>query len=377
MNRGPDESLEEAFDAPGELILQCAPEPDEAGELIGASRDGREIRAFRFGVGPRRISLLAGCHADEPVGPRLLRQVSGYLAKLPAGDPLLTDYEWWIVPHVNPDGAARNSRWQAENAPAYDLADYLLHSVRELPGDDIEFGFPRDAGDADARPENRAVDEWWRTSPEPFDLHVSLHGMAFAAGPWFLIESAWKDRVARLKQRCAARVAELGYELHDVERQGEKGFFRLERGFCTRPDSRYMREHFLVLGDEDMAGKFRPSSMETIRALGGDPLTLVSEMPLFITPGVGEEIGPPDPVAEEWKERIAGWKTELVAGKPTKNVAESASSQGVVPMPAIDQMRIQWTLIASGLEVCRRIGCASVLNMTSSKPSVSGGANSR
>jgi hypothetical protein len=352
MNGRQDSNLNEAFRMVldrGESILDCAPAPAEAGQPIGASRDGREIRAFRFGTGPRRISLLAGCHADEPVGPRLLRRVSGYLAKQPPGDPLLTDYEWWIVPHINPDGAARNSRWQAENPPAYDLADYLLYSVRELPGDDIEFGFPRDPKDTDARPENRAVYDWWRTSPEPFALHVSLHGMAFAAGPWFLIESAWKDRVSRLKQRCAARVAELGYELHDVERQGEKGFFRLERGFCTRPDSRYMRDHFLALGDEETAGKFRPSSMETIRSLGGDPLTLVSEMPLFITLGVGETLGPPDPVAEEWKERIAGWKAELLAGASPTSVSKSAAGAGLVPMPAADQMRIQWTLIAGGL----------------------------
>jgi hypothetical protein len=349
MNGMPDQSPRTAFDELGESILECAPQPAEAGEPIGESREGRELRAFRFGAGPRRISLLAGCHADEPVGPRLLQRVSGYLASLPADDPLLTDYQWWIVLHINPDGAARNSGWQAEDAPTYDLADYLLHSVRELPGDDIEFGFPRDPGDADARPENRAVYDWWRTSPEPFDLHVSLHGMAFAAGPWFLIESAWKDRVSRLKQRCATRVAELGYELHDVERQGEKGFFRLERGFCTRPDSRYMRDHFLALGDKETAGKFRPSSMETIRALGGDPLTLVSEMPLFITPGVGESLGPPDPKAEEWKERIAGWNAELLAGASPTNVSKSATDADLVPMPAADQMRIQWMLIASGL----------------------------
>ncbi len=276
--------------------------------------------------------------------------MSGYLAKLPPDDALLTDYQWWIVPHINPDGAARNSRWQTESAPAYDLADYLLRSVRELPGDDIEFGFPRDAEDADARPENRAVYDWWRTSDEPFDLHVSLHGMAFAAGPWFLIESAWQDRVGRLKERCATRVAELGYELHDVERQGEKGFFRLERGFCTRPDSRYMREHFLALGDEETAGKFRPSSMETIRALGGDPLTLVSEMPLFITPGVGGTLGPPDPAAEEWKERIAGWKAGLLAGEAASGVSQDAAKEGLVPMRVADQMKLQWMLIASGLE---------------------------
>ena len=333
-------------------ILSSPRPPADLGAVIGRSRDGREIRAARIGVGRRRVSLLAGCHADEPVGPRLLRKLCRYLADLPADDPLLTDYQWWIIPHINPDGAAHNTRWQPPNATRYDLVDYLLHAVRELPGDDIEFGFPFDPDDTDARPENRAAYDWWRKADGPFDLHVSLHGMALAAGPWFLIEEAWKDRVALLKRRCLRGVADLGYEPHDVERGGEKGFFRLGRGFCTRPDSHYMREHFLALGDEQTAGRFRPSSMETIRALGGDPLTLVSEMPLFITPGVGVSLGPPDPVAEEWKQRIAGWRGDLQAGTPAEQVQQIAAVAGLVAMPAKDQMRLQWTLIVGGLEAC-------------------------
>jgi hypothetical protein len=176
--------------------------------------------------------------------------------------------------------------------------------------------------------------------------------MAFAAGPWFLIEEAWKDRVAPLKRRCLRATSDLGYEPHDVERGGEKGFFRLGRGFCTRPDSRYMREHFLALGDVETAEKFRPSSMETIRTLGGDPLTLVSEMPLFLTPGVGVTLGPPDPVAEEWKQRIAAWREELQEGASAGDVLDAATAQGLTPMPVRDQMRLQWTLIVGGLEAC-------------------------
>ena len=52
-----------------------------------------------------------------------------------------------------------------------------------------------------------------------------------------------------------------------------------------------MSEYFMAAGDPVTASLFRPSSMETVRSLGGDPLTLVSEMPLFITPGVGEVLG--------------------------------------------------------------------------------------
>ena len=331
-------------------ILAHRPVITDAGDVIGHSREGRPIRAFQIGHGPIGVSLLAGCHADEPVGPRLLRHLTAYLSSLPSADPMLERYQWWVIPHINPDGEQRNRAWQTGDASAYKLSSYLSHTVRELPGDDIEFGFPRGEDDADARPENRAVYDWWRESDGSFALHVSLHGMGFAAGPWFLIEEAWQDRCALLKQRCVEQVRSMGYVLHDVERNGEKGFFRLERGFCTRPDSRYMREHFLGIGDAKTAELFRPSSMEAVRSLVGDALTLVSETPLFVTPGVGEQLGPPDPIAAEWKERIEGWKLELQHDADPAEIDSAASGHGLGPMPIRDQMILQWTFIAAGLE---------------------------
>lgn len=365
-------------------MLAAAPVDDSEGEEIGRSREGRPIRAFRFGRGPRRVSLLAGCHADEPVGPRLLRLLAGYLRTEPDASELLNGYEWWVLPHVNPDGARRNRAWQHERASAYDLSEYLTGVIRELPGDDIEFGFPRTEGDREARSENRATWEWWRRGG-PFSLHASLHGMGFGAGPWFLIEPAWRRRCDALISRCASATAAAGYTLHDVERRGEKGFFRIAPGFCTRPDSRHMRRYFLARGDEATADRFRPSSMEAMRALGGDPLTLVSEMPLFLTPGVGVEIGPPDPAALAWKERLEGWRGRLraercqaIGGLPrwsapgsggtaeSREATESgrtsepgltemeavraeAAAAGLRPMPVEDQMRLQWTMIVAGL----------------------------
>jgi hypothetical protein len=230
-----------------------------------------------------------------------------------------------------------------------DLVRYLTHFNRELPGDDMEFGFPRDEDDLEARPENRGIARWWKESGRPFHLHVSLHGIAFAAGPWFLIEPAWTLRCDELKAACRRAVQEMGYRLHDVDRQGEKGFRRLEKGFCTRPDWRSMAQFFLDLRDESTAGQFRPSSMDAMRSLGGDPLTLVTEMPLFILPKVGENIGPPDPEALRWKERIEGWKTAIIRGeKVEESIRREAAQHGLKVMPVRDQMQLQWTLIAAG-----------------------------
>lgn len=301
------------------------------------------------------MSLIGGCHADEPVGPRFLERFVRRLGT-PAGAKLCEAATWSVIPHVNPDGAEANAAWQTPGADRYDLVAYLRHRVRELPGDDIEFGFPRGEDDDGARPENRAAWDFWRAGA-PYDLHVSMHGMSVAAGPYFLVERSWWPRLGDMARALTRMVEGAGYALHDVERHGEKGFHRLGRGFCSRPDSRAMRRHFLDLGDPGTAARFRPSSMEAIRALGGDPLTLVTEMPLFITPGVGEELGPPDPVLMRWRERIAEWEVRLGVDAAEDEVRADSERAGLTAMPVRDQMRFQWAFIREGL---RAVGAAGV-----------------
>ena len=329
------------------------------GEVIGRSRMGRPIAAYTIGEGRLHVSLVAGCHADEPVGPRFLQRFVGYLAS-EDGTALRRAATWSIIPHINPDGASANAAWQTPGAPHYDFADYLRHRVRELPGDDIEFGFPRRESDRGARPENRAAWEFWRAGA-PYDLHVSLHGMSVAAGPYFLVERSWWPRFGDAAASLTREVEGAGYTLHDVERHGEKGFHRLARGFCSRPDSRAMKRHFVGLDDPATAARFRPSSMEAVRRLsGGDTLTLVTEMPLFITPGVGDTLGPPDPVLLRWRERIAEWDARIratdgasAAARVQATVRDEAAQEGLAAMPVRDQMRFQWAFIRMGLEVAR------------------------
>ncbi|MEJ2720569.1 MAG: M14 family zinc carboxypeptidase [bacterium] len=339
-------SLAELFD---EIISCTAPEPARGIEL-GRSRENRAVTGYRFGRGHLKVSLIAGCHADEPVGPLLLSRLVGYLSGVRRRSAILGEIQWWIVPHINPDGAARNRLWCQDAVDHYDLETYLRHAVRELPGDDVEFGFPRSGADRGARPENRAVYDWWKTDAAPFSVHVSLHGMAVGGGPWFLIDPAWADRCGVIKQRCRDVSHRLGYTLHDVQRHGEKGFTRIERGFCTRPDSRAMAKYFLERNDPDTAGRFRPSSMETIRSHGGDPLTLVSEIPLFAAPGIGDQIEPSDPAAELWRDRISNWKKQIDHGGSADKAAREIAASTLIPVPVLDQMRLQWAFVSAGIE---------------------------
>jgi hypothetical protein len=323
---------------------------------IGRSREGREILGVTLGHGPRRLSLIAGCHSDEPVGPAMLRRLVSYLGVLsregPEDDPLLAAYTWYVVPHVNPDGEARNTAWSDHTLPAadhlgredrvFDLHLYLRNVMREKPGDDMEFGFPRHPGDDGARPENRAVADFL-AGGAPFDLHGTFHSIAFASGPWFLIEPAWIDRTDGLRDALRKRVRSMGYGLFDVDRGGEKGFCRIDEGFSTRPDSGSMVAFFEERGDPGMAAKFRPSSMEYVRSLGGDPFTFVSEMPLFLRPLPKGDTGrPDDPVFRAWLERAALARPE--------EIRREMGKAGVRGMPLRDQMRLQLAFLEEALQ---------------------------
>ncbi len=329
-----------------EKIISCPHSPQNEGEIIGYSRNGLPIRAFKFGRGPVSISLIGGCHADEPVGPRFLRHFVSYLAALPDKNPFLNQYQWWIIPHANPDGEKNNSRWTMDGNGVYNLSSYLSYHIRELPGDDMEFGFPVNDNDKGARPENKAIYRWWQKAETSFQLHVSLHGIAFGKGPWFLIDSAWISRCKPLIDSCTKLICGMGYALHDVNRKGEKGFFRIAPGFSTRPDSKYLKDYFLDLGDKKTAEVIRPSSMETIRKLSGDVLTLVSNMPLFIVPESQDETESAHFDLKKWQHRFEIWKND---GNPERVLREAWQS-GLKPMSVYDQMKMQYCFIDAGVK---------------------------
>ncbi|MCP5104435.1 MAG: peptidase [bacterium] len=321
------------------------------GKTIGYSREDRPLDAAVLGHGKIKISLIAGCHADEPVGPRFLGKLYAFLDSLNPAHELLANYRWWLVPHANPDGEAINKKWYTGNENTFDMADYLEYVERELPGEDVEFGFPYGPGKPGLRPENDAVYNFWMSAGTAFHLHASLHGMMTAAGPWFLLEKEWIGRSRLVQSLCREETAKMNYILHDVDRKGEKGFSRISEGFCTRPDSRAMRAFFLDRDDPETAGKFFPSSMEAVRSLGGDPLTIVSEMPLFILPDLPAKMDWPNPVWEKWHLKLQEWKDRIRNNHESKEtIRGEIRSSGIIPMPVTDQMRLQWRFITAAVK---------------------------
>ena len=317
----------------------------------GSSREGRSIPAYRFGSGKLRISLIAGCHADEPTGPFFLRKLVNFLHSSAPDTPWLQNYNWWTVPHANPDGEAVNKAWYSEEDTHFNLAKYLKYMHRALPGADIEFGFPQEDISRGLGPENRFIYDFWRSAEAPFHLHASLHSIGVTFGPWFLLDPHWIGRTNLLQNWCRQAVQNLGYPLFDIDRKGQKGFTRIAEGFCTRPNHRSMQAFFEERNDPATASKFHPSSMESIRSLGGDCLTLVSEMPLFLIPKKHTDLSWPNPLLDQWAANLAQWKMDLHTKKLREQaVNEEAHDIGLLPMPVKDQMQLQWRLITAGMK---------------------------
>jgi hypothetical protein len=306
---------------------------------IGVAESGHPILGYVVGSGPKKVSLIGGSHADEPVGPETLRtfirtaitspeKISDYLEK----------YTFVIVAHVNPDGESANADW-IKRWPSID--GYLKQVERELPGRDIEFGYP------DMRYENEAVVQFLREQA-PFDLHMSLHSMSFSDGALLLIERSWIDRSGGIQEAFKALAKEHGFRLHDHDRGGEKGFEYIGPGFTTTPEGGRMREYFEKRRELTTAKKFKDSSMEFVRSLGGDPLCLVTELPLFLITKVGADEPKGDP------QTYLKLKAHLPAAKRTATANQSIDwfidRYGLEAIPAADAIRFQLGVIEIGLD---------------------------
>jgi len=314
--------------------------------VLGRSREGRPLAGLRVGTGPARISLIAGAHADEPAGTCTLLALSRWLCSSPGAARILERATFFICPQVNPDGAARNAAWTCKTD--YSVEDYISHAVRELPGDDVEYCFPGPGSPA-ARPENQAVADFL-AGGGPFHAHASLHGMGFSEGAWFLINREGIERTVVLRENLLELTRRLGVPLHDWDRQGEKGFHYIAPGFATTPTALAMREHFEKLGQPEEAARFLQSSMECVASLGGEPLQMVSEMPLFLvapsppgTPRKGHNF-------LEAREALPAARAALCRGEA--EALDSLKRQyGLVKFPrrAAAQLQLAMVLLGSGL----------------------------
>jgi len=304
--------------------------------ILGKSEEGQSIIGVRLGSGKKKVSLIAGAHSDEPVGPETLRAIilQG-LEKRDQLEAILSEFTLYVVPHVNPDGELKNRPWMSE-WPS--VESYIRHAFRELPGRDVEFNYP------ERRVENQIVSNWWR-SEGPFSLHMSLHGMGFSDGAMLLIEKNWAYRTEGIQEEFSVAASSVGLRMHDHNRKGEKGFFHIAPGFTTTPEGSAMRTYFLSHDLPETAALFGDSSMEFVRSLGGDPLCLVTELPLFLVEG---DSMPGDPTAYlEFKRELPEIRLKIQGGD---DISGAITKFGLNPLPIGQAVFLQLRALELGLE---------------------------
>jgi protein MpaA len=91
------------------MATQAPPQTQEVEvRQIGTSAQGRPILALRYGDGPKTILVVGQTHGDEEGGLRVLQRVRSLT--------LPDEVTLWVVPTLNPDGLALDSRFLANGA---------------------------------------------------------------------------------------------------------------------------------------------------------------------------------------------------------------------------------------------------------------------
>lgn len=90
-------------------------------ERVGSSAEGRSINMVSMGTGPFRVLLWSQMHGDEPTATAALFDVFEYFQRHrtdPAVQRILTSLTLYVMPMLNPDGA---ERFQRRNAQGIDV----------------------------------------------------------------------------------------------------------------------------------------------------------------------------------------------------------------------------------------------------------------
>ena len=90
-------------------------------ERVGSSLEGRPINMVSMGTGPFRVLLWSQMHGDEPTATAALFDVFEYFQRHrndPAVQRILSSLTLYVIPMLNPDGA---ERFQRRNAQGIDI----------------------------------------------------------------------------------------------------------------------------------------------------------------------------------------------------------------------------------------------------------------
>ena len=132
----------DTYRTPDEMVTaleHLAEDHEETSQIIdiGISEQGRPIVGLRIGrsASPnQRIRILGAHHGDEEASAALAFESAARLLTDPDLSPLLDTTEVWVVPHINPDGIAAHSRYNANNVDLNRNYEFAWSSSSFRPG---------------------------------------------------------------------------------------------------------------------------------------------------------------------------------------------------------------------------------------------------
>jgi carboxypeptidase T len=151
----------------------AADHPDKATLVdIGTSELGRPIVGLRLGTSDtpaHRVRVLGAHHGDETSSAALAFQTAEDLLQNPAFSATLDTTEVWVIPHINPDGVASHSRYNANTVDLNRNYDFEWSTSAFRPG-------PAPFSEAETSA-IRALGAW-----VDFGLGLSMHSGAINLG---------------------------------------------------------------------------------------------------------------------------------------------------------------------------------------------------
>lgn len=246
--------------------------------IIGYSKAGKPIIMTSVGDGPAPLLLFAFPHPNEPVGAMLTYFL---LEELMKEDELRAGRTWHIIPCIDPDGASLNEGWF--KGP-FSIRDYARHYFRTKGEDQVEWSFPIEYKTLKYEkyvPETKAL---MNAIAEIKPLFMySLHNSSFG-GVYYYISKPLKE------------VYEALYRIPE-ERDLPLSLGEPEMPYCQvyspaifdMPRIKDAYDYYEKIGVADPAKHIHGGASSRDFADGiSEPLTLVTEVPLFLSPQIAD-----------------------------------------------------------------------------------------
>lgn len=114
-----DKTFEKGYISYKELVSKLDELPEFARKTrIGKSFENRDIYLVKFGNGTKRVLIWSQMHGDEPTGTRLFFDLMNFMKTddflWSFRNDILNNCQVYFIPMLNPDGAERNIRFNAQ-----------------------------------------------------------------------------------------------------------------------------------------------------------------------------------------------------------------------------------------------------------------------